>query len=270
MSLQQQHDFWYWGAFLLALLIFAVLESVHPWRQLTNARRLRWKKHTLLFAFIAVLIGIVFRTSPMLVAVIEARRGAGVLSQPGIPFAIRCVVGLLAIDFVRYVVHRAHHRLSFLWRFHWAHHSDPDIDVTTSLRIHPVESLLVRGSILAVVSLLAVPPLAVLLADALAPVLGLFHHANIVVPKKLQEVLRWLLMTPEAHRIHHSDEMDDQSSNYGVLFPWWDYAFGTYRLRSARGSPSDIGLKGFQNVKSLNMKFLLLHPLSRMHRPTLD
>ena len=207
----------------------------------------------------------------MLVAMMEARRGSGILSQPTMPFALRCAIGLLAIDFVRYAVHRAHHRFAFLWRFHWAHHSDPDMDLTTSLRTHPVESIVVFGSNLAVISLLAVPPVAVLIADILGPALGMFHHANIVVPRKLQKILQWLLVTPEAHRLHHSQEIADQSSNFGVTFPWWDMAFRTYRLRSASNTQVQFGLKGFQeDERSLNIGFLLLYPLSRMRGRTLD
>jgi sterol desaturase/sphingolipid hydroxylase (fatty acid hydroxylase superfamily) len=99
----------------------------------------------------------------------------------------------------------------------------------------------------------------------------MFHHANIVVPRRLQAVLQCLLVTPDAHRVHHSQEVADQSSNYGVTFPWWDMAFGTYRLRPACNSQVEIGLKGFQkDERSLNIGFLLLRPLLRMRGPTID
>lgn len=271
MSLMRMHSLWYWSAFFLALLAFAALESLRPWRLKASERPRRWTRHTLLYALVSVLVVAVYRTSPILVAVMEADRGSGILGRTTIPFALRCVIGLLAIDFVRYVVHRAHHRFSFLWRFHWAHHSDPDIDLTTSLRTHPVESILVFGSNLALISLLAVPPLTILIADIVGPALGMFHHANIVVPRKVQRVLQWLLVTLEAHRLHHSQEIGDQSSNFGVTFPWWDMAFRTYRLRPANNAQVEFGLKGFQNdERSLNIGFLLLHPLSRMRGPTLD
>lgn len=271
MSLLRLHSLWYWSAFFLALLAFAAWESFRPLRQKTSARPRRWTRHTLLYALVSVVVVAAYRTSPMLVAVLEADRGTGILSQPTLPFALRCVLGLLAVDFVRYLVHRAHHRFSFLWRFHWAHHSDPDIDLTTSLRTHPVESLVVFGSNLALISLLAVPPLTILIADTVGPALGMFHHANIVVPPKLQNILRWVLVTPESHRLHHSQEIGDQGSNFGVTFPWWDMAFRTYRMRPHSDAQVEFGLKGFQNdARSLNIGFLLVHPFSRMRGQALE
>ena len=118
--------------------------------------------------------------------------------------------------------------LPLLWRVHEVHHSDPDYDVSTAARFHPIEVVSVQGAYLAAVALLAPPPIAVFLSELLTVVLNLFAHANASFPRKVEKCLGIVFMTPDVHRIHHSADEADHSRNFGQTFIWWDRIFGTY------------------------------------------
>lgn len=140
------------------------------------------------------------------------------------------IVYLLAYDFLYYWLHRAQHRYDTLWSIHKLHHSETQVNVTTTLRVHWLEEVMKAVVIVFPVALLfdAVPS-----AGWLATILGLwlfFVHANL---KLSFGPLSWLLTSPAAHRIHHSLDHAEANSNFAVIFPIWDILFGTYRRPTA-------------------------------------
>jgi sterol desaturase/sphingolipid hydroxylase (fatty acid hydroxylase superfamily) len=139
------------------------------------------------------------------------------------------------LDLLRYGQHYVYHAVPVLWRIHQVHHADPDYDWSTSLRFHPGEVLLTQGIYLAVIAVLAPPAMAVLCLEFADVVENIFVHANVAVPGWIDNRLRRWLVTPDMHRIHHSDEFSEQNSNFGVVFPWWDRLFRTYRQEPAGG-----------------------------------
>ena len=159
-----------------------------------------------------------------------AGRGFGLLNLLGQHSVWRWPLALLVLDAWTYTWHRLNHRLPFLWRFHRLHHSDQQMDVTTATRFHVVE--------IAFSSLLRLPLLALLGArlDELAIYETLlfavvqFHHANIGLPEHLDRVLRWVIVTPALHKVHHSVRRSEADSNFSSLFSWWDRLFGTWLL----------------------------------------
>lgn len=177
------------------------------------------------------------------------------------PVAFRFIAALLVFDFVNYAEHRLMHSVSFLWRVHSVHHSDPDFEVSTAARFHPLQVLFEQGIFLGAVALLGPPPAAVLVAQLLSVAESLFVHANTALPKPIEKVLRLLIFTPDLHRIHHSQEMADQNSNFGQLLPWWDRILGTYKPRPLAGEQGlAIGLTSFRNIETVDIRFLLTEP----------
>jgi len=251
----------YWLAFVAAFLCAAIWESVHPKRQLTGALERRWGKHAILFLTCSAASMAVYRISPVVTALAAAGSPIGLLNKPWLPLAGRCVLAVLVLDFVKYGTHWAYHAVPYLWRIHQVHHSDPDFDVSTAVRVHPVETLLTQGAYLGVVAVLAPPVLAVVVAEAVSCIESFLSHTNASLPGWVEWPLRMVLVTPDMHRIHHSEEVAEQGKNLGDIFPWWDYLFGTYLAEPAAGPEAMVtGLKGYQTSRSLNIGFMLAQP----------
>jgi sterol desaturase/sphingolipid hydroxylase (fatty acid hydroxylase superfamily) len=120
-----------------------------------------------------------------------------------------------------------------LWRLHRVHHADPDFDVTTGARFHPVEILLSMAIKLAAIALVGAPAAAVLAFEVVLNACAMFNHGNVGLPAGLDRALRRVIVTPDMHRIHHSMERVEADSNYGFNLSWWDRLFGTYRAEAS-------------------------------------
>jgi sterol desaturase/sphingolipid hydroxylase (fatty acid hydroxylase superfamily) len=254
----------YWILFVAAFLGVAVWESFRPRRELSSAPERRWGKHGLVLIVCTVISVGLYRASPVVVAIAFAGSRHGLLNKPWIPFAGRCVLAVLLLDLVKYCVHWAFHSVSFLWRVHRVHHSDPDFDVSTSLRVHPIEVVLTQGAYFALIAIFAPPVLGVLIAELISAFQSFFGHANASLPGWAEKPLRRLFVTPDMHRIHHSEEVQEQFTNFGDSFPWWDHLFRTYLAEPAAGRDGMVvGLKGCQNDASLGVAFMLTQPFLR-------
>jgi sterol desaturase/sphingolipid hydroxylase (fatty acid hydroxylase superfamily) len=204
-----------------------------------------------------------FRVGPVLLAWKVSGSRFGLLNRSGAPMVIRFAAAILVLDFVRYAVHWSFHALPFLWRVHQVHHSDPDFDATTSARFHPIETILTQGANLAAIAILAAPPAAVLAVEVATCIQSFFVHANVALPASLERRLRWMLITPGMHRIHHSTEVRDQATNFGEIFPWWDRLLKTYLGESRAGAGVATGLNEYRDEKPLGVGFMLLLPFRR-------
>ena len=156
------------------------------------------------------------------------------------PDVVAFTVSWLALDLVAYVEHRLKHRIPLLWRIHRLHHSDPDVDVTTTLRFHPFEVLLrtaVRG---VVATAIGMPPIAAVAYSLLMAAVSVPSHANIRQPGSIWRTLGLIVITPDFHRTHHSIDRDDCNSNFGLLLSCWDRLFGTYRSTPMLGHENPV------------------------------
>jgi sterol desaturase/sphingolipid hydroxylase (fatty acid hydroxylase superfamily) len=152
------------------------------------------------------------------------------------------------MDFAIYWQHVATHRIGFLWKIHKIHHSDKDMDVSTSIRFHPFELVLSLFYKCLCVIVLGAPVVAVILFELLLFVSPAFNHSNLKLPIWLDAKLRWIMATPDVHRIHHSVIDDEQNTNYGFFIIWWDKLFGTFTPQpSASHDDMPIGLKDDDN-----------------------
>jgi sterol desaturase/sphingolipid hydroxylase (fatty acid hydroxylase superfamily) len=156
-----------------------------------------------------------------------------------------------------------------LWRLHRVHHADPDYDVTTGLRFHPIEIGLSLAVKCAVIAAIGAPVLAVLAFEIVLNAAAMFNHANGRLPPAIDLWLRWLIVTPDMHRVHHSAILRETNSNFGFSLPWWDRLFGTYRAQPAAGHAAmRIGVAGLQGAGELNLARLLAQPLRSVDQST--
>ena len=253
----------YWSLMVGVFLAVAIWESFLPRRKLSLSPEQRWSRHGMMLVLTFGALALVLRISPVATAALYANRG-GLLSTTAIPYAIRFAATILLLDLLQYGVHWSFHHVGFLWRIHEVHHSDPDFDVSTAARFHPLDALVTQGVVLAAVVLLSPPVSAVFVAEMLKVTLNFLEHANASLPEPLERAVRLVLVTPDLHRIHHSDDEHEQSRNLGQIFPWWDRLAGTYIGHAAAGGEQfATGLKGFQNAASIGVGFMLGEPFRR-------
>ena len=261
MPWERIESYSYWILFAATFLGVAVWESFRPRRELSSAPERRWGKHGLVLIVGTVISVALYRASPVVVAMAFAGSRYGLLNKPWIPFIGRMHSGRSTARFPEVRPHCAFHSVSFLWRVHQVHHSDPDFDVSTAARVHPIEIILTQAAYFAVIAIFAPPVAGVLFAELISGFQSFFGHANASLPGWVDKPLRTIFVTPDMHRIHHSEEVEEQFSNFGDSLPWWDYLFRTYRAEPARGQAGMIvGLKGYQNDASLGLAFMLTQP----------
>ncbi len=142
------------------------------------------------------------------------------------------------------------------------HHADLEFDVTTGLRFHPLEILLSMVIKMTVVAALGAPAVAVLIFEVLLNATSMFNHGNVRIPVRVDAVVRWFLVTPDMHRVHHSVVPRETNSNFGFNLPWWDRLFGTYRAQPAAGHEGmTIGIEQFRDPRELRLDRMLVQPL---------
>lgn len=162
---------------------------------------------------------------------LAARTDFGLVRQVELPTWSQWMLGLLLLDCWQYWWHRLNHRVSFLWRFHAMHHADAELDASSGVRFHPVEMGLSFGARLVVLPLIGLTLPQVLLYEAIALPIVLFHHANIRTPERFDRILRLLVVTPRMHVVHHSMHQPETDSNYSSVLSIWDRLFGSLLLR---------------------------------------
>jgi sterol desaturase/sphingolipid hydroxylase (fatty acid hydroxylase superfamily) len=151
------------------------------------------------------------------------------MAQLGWPAWIEIVAGIVVLDFsVGYLSHRTMHMWPVMWRFHQIHHSDPFVDVTTTYRTHPVETVWRFLFAVVPVWILGIPAQAVLIQRLLQATNGIIEHADIRLWARLDRVLSLVWVTPNVHKIHHSREVSETNSNYANLLTVYDRVLGTY------------------------------------------
>lgn len=238
----------YWIVFAISFLIVGEWETRSRWRSLSVREGRRWLGHSALTVLAIALTWALARVIPVAIAAASAGSPFGLLNRPWLPESLAWILAVLLLDLARYAMHYAHHRIPVLWRLHKLHHSDPDVDLSTGLRAHPLDSLVIQGGHWAAVALLAPPAGAVVLAECLFAFQSCFTHANARLPEWLETRLRRVIVTPDMHRIHHSSREQEQAGNFGDLVPWWDRLFKTY-IPAPEGGAAGLVL-GLQGVRS--------------------
>lgn len=232
------------GIFLGVLTLMMIWEVVAPRRGRTLSRKTRWMPNLALVAIDTLLVRLLFPITAVGLATLGQTRGWGMLNQFALPEWLELLLAVLLLDLVIYLQHVTFHAVPTLWRLHLVHHADLDVDVTTGLRFHPVEILLSMGLKLAAVHVTGASPVAVMTFEILLNGMALFNHSNIRIPEGMDRVLRWLVVTPDMHRSHHSHLSPETNMNFGFNLSWWDRVLGTYWPRPAEGHEAmGIGLE---------------------------
>ena len=250
------------AAFLGVLLAMALWEVAAPRRRRDIPRVIRWTNNIALVVLDTVVLRLSFPILAVGLAVMAEERGWGLFNNIDAPLWVAIVVSMLLLDLAIYFQHVMFHAVPGLWRLHRMHHADLDFDATTGLRFHPVEILISMGIKLAVVAALGPPAVAVLLFEVILNATALFNHANIGIPRPVDRVLRWIVVTPDMHRVHHSVDPRETNSNYGFNLPWWDRLLGTYVAQPAKGHDEmEIGIEQFRTHRDLWLDRMLVQPL---------
>lgn len=223
------------GIFAATLLLMAGWEILSPRRMLTQTKTSRWANNLALVALDSAILRILFPTAAVGFAVYAGEHEWGLLGKTALPHWLSIIIALLILDLTIYFQHVAFHKLPLLWRIHRVHHTDLDFDVTTGLRFHPIEIILSMVIKMIVILLIGAPVMAVIVFEITLNATSLFNHGNVFIPKKIDQVLRLLLVTPDMHRVHHSSRREETDSNYGFSLSLWDRIFHTYRDQPKAG-----------------------------------
>ena len=249
------------GAFLGVFVVMALWELVGGRRQLTTEKGARWFANLGITVMNTVVVRLIFPTAAVGLAVLAVDRGWGMLNQLTAPHALKIVAGVMLLDLAIYLQHVMFHAVPVLWRLHMVHHADVDFDVTTGLRFHPVEIVLSMLIKLAVILVLGPPVVAVLIFEVLLNATAMFNHGNVRLAPSLDRVVRWFVVTPDMHRVHHSVVLRETNSNFGFNLPWWDRLLGTYRAQPVAGHEGmTIGLEQYQEQRRQTLPWLLVQP----------
>lgn len=250
------------GMFVGVFVLMALWELLAPRRPLSVARLYRWLNNLGVVVINTLVLRVFFPAAAVGIALAGEERGLGLFNTLALPVALEILIAFLVLDFAIWAQHLVFHHVPWLWRLHRMHHADLDFDVTTGLRFHPIEillSMVIKG---AVILALGAPAVAVLVFEVALNATSMFNHGNVRLPGRLDAVLRWFVVTPDMHRVHHSWYPEETNSNYGFNLPWWDRLLGTYRAQPRDGHRAmTIGLHRFRRPGDLRIDRMLVQPL---------
>ena len=242
------------------LVILGALEIVIPAFQQPPERLHRWPTNFSL--------GVV-NTMVLPLAPVSAVWGAnwaygqsiGLLNHIAHPWWIAVVVTFAVRSLAGYLDHVLMHKVPLLWRVHRVHHLDTHLDISTSLRSHPAE--LVTNLLIIVPTSIGfgLTPWVLVFYELTDSMVSVFSHANLRMPEGLDRWLRWVLVTPNMHSLHHSSYQPETDSNYGTVFTLWDRLFGTYRHAPMAGYDKlQIGLREIRDQRASDLWWQLKSP----------
>lgn len=250
------------------LTFFFLLETIIPLFRFKKNR----VKHTginLFFTLTTVVVNFLFAVLILKISDYTVAHELGLLHLVDMPLWLFMLAGILGLDLIgAYLPHMLEHRITFLWRFHLIHHSDPLVDTTTANRHHPLESVIRVIFTMAGVAILGAPVWIVMMYQSLSVILSQFNHANIRLPKALDKAISWFIISPDMHKVHHHYKLPYTDSNYGNIFSIWDRLFRTFTevkdIKTLR-----YGLDTYPTkAEHSNLGRLLLLPFGRYRKPS--
>jgi sterol desaturase/sphingolipid hydroxylase (fatty acid hydroxylase superfamily) len=247
------------------VIVLLLLESLQA---TGRARRgwIRWRhilRNASLWLVTIVLFNVLFGGSAAQAIPSLDRGRIGVLYFLGLPLWAHAIASLLLYDLADYTFHRLSHEVRWLWLLHATHHTDDAMDVSTFVRAHPLHFFVTIVWKIVAVAAIGVPYWVMLLRETCSIPVVQLHHAAVRWPEWLDRALRWLIVTPNMHQIHHSPQARETNSNYTSLVPWWDWIFKTYVRRPP--SPARVlpqtGLNATNNDSWQSVRGMLMTPL---------
>jgi sterol desaturase/sphingolipid hydroxylase (fatty acid hydroxylase superfamily) len=248
------------AVFFVLLLLLACLERVAPRHLAVPHRAQRWPANAALTALNVMVMGLV-PLSLIGAALLAETAGFGLLCQMEASTTVTIVVTLGARSFLSFGTHWLMHHVPWLWRVHRVHHLDTHLDVSTTVRFHPLEVLVQAAIGVPLVLLMGLSPLVLVLYEVADAAVTVWSHANVRWPSWLDRLLRRVLVTPDLHRVHHSTLVNESNSNFGAVLTVWDQLFGTFRTQTS--VPLDrmsIGLQDLRDARTDRTFWLLRSP----------
>lgn len=247
------------------LATMAFLEIKFPRRKLLVSKSKRWVYNLALVFSNSFIVRILFPGAAVAVAIIGEEQGWGLLNYYQVSDGLKILFTVIFMDFAIYIQHVMFHAVPILWRLHRVHHADLDYDVTTGARFHPIEIILSLIIKIGVIVALGAPAVGVILFEIMLNATAMFNHANFYLPLSIDRVLRFYLVTPDMHRVHHSDIDYEANSNFGFSLPWWDRMFGTYKDQPNLGHDGmRIGIHNVSSEKeAVNIVGMWMMPFKR-------
>ena len=241
------------GVFAFVFVTMLLWELLAPRRVLSVSRAMRWTSNLGLLVLNTIVLRLMFPAAAVGIAYSVGQQGWGLFNLVDLPFWFEVLVAVLLLDLAIYLQHRLMHQVPVLWRLHRVHHADLDFDLTTGSRFHTIE-IIVSMLIKWLVILLLGPALvAVLVFEVLLNGMAIFNHANVSLPRAIDRMVRYLLVTPDMHRVHHSTLVRETNSNYGFNLSIWDRIFKTYIDQPAKGHRAmTIGLAEFRDARQVD------------------
>lgn len=230
------------GVLLGAMALVSVLEALVPLKARGPGHRAHLAPNLALTS-LTLATNVVFNAALLALALWVERANFGLVRWLGLPAFAAAAVAVVVLDFSFYVAHVSWHKVPALWRIHAVHHCDPDMDVTTTIRQHPLENLIRVAVIAVTVVLVGASAQALAVYRTASAINALLEHANLRVPLWLDRALSCVTTWPYMHNVHHSRVPSETDSNYGNLFSFWDRIFGTF-TPSSRGADVRFGVDG--------------------------
>ncbi|NML36305.1 sterol desaturase family protein [Chitinophaga sp. G-6-1-13] len=210
------------------LLLLWIIEGFFP-RFTFRGSKYRHAGTNLFFTLTTVIVNTGFAFLIVKASLWTSNARFGLLYWLHLPLWLHALLAVLMLDLIgAYLIHLVQHKIGWMWQFHKIHHIDTQIDATTALRHHPVESLFRVGALLIAILSMGIPFWMVMFYQSLSAFMSQFNHANIRLPKRLDNALSWIIVSPDMHKVHHSHYQPETDSNYANIFSIWDRIFGTF------------------------------------------
>jgi sterol desaturase/sphingolipid hydroxylase (fatty acid hydroxylase superfamily) len=248
------------GLFFGLLAVLALLEIWYPGRPAPR-RRERWPANFGLTVLNVVVLS--FQPISLLAAAYWAEvHHVGLLHLLALPAWLVVVATLLLRAFISFATHWLMHKVPIFWRLHRVHHLDTELDVSSTVRFHPLEFLAGTLPGAPMVMAFGLSPWVLMVYEVLDAAVTIFSHANLCLPWRLERLLRYAVVTPDLHRVHHSSLQPETDSNFGAVFPVWDLVFGTFRVRAREDQGTmRLGLDEVRDRRANGLLWLLVSPL---------
>jgi sterol desaturase/sphingolipid hydroxylase (fatty acid hydroxylase superfamily) len=252
------------------ITFFWLLEGVIP---LFRFNYKKWKHAipNLFFTLTTVIVNLGLAWMFLIVADWTQKTDFGIINWlPEMPLWLYVFLGVLLLDFFgAYLAHYVEHKVKPLWMVHLVHHTDHNVDTTTANRHHPIESVIRFSFTLIGIFIIGTPIAIVMLYQAMSLVFTQFTHANLKMPKGLDKVLSYFIVSPDMHKIHHHYRLPYTDSNYGNIFSIWDHIFGTYMYMERENLVYGVDVFPDEH-KNSHIGELLKQPFQKYEKPTLS
>jgi len=252
----------YWGL----LAVFAGFEALIPAVQEPPQREKRWPTN-LGLGIMNIMLAPLAPVSGVWGAQWAQDHGFGLLNVAGFPLWASIIFTFAIRDFAGYLFHVLMHRVLVFWRLHRVHHLDMHLDVSTSLRSHPLEFAVVFFTMVPLAIAFGFDPWALAAYEIILSVVNIYSHVNLRLPQRVDRLLRWIFVTPNMHCLHHSSFQPETDSNYGQVFSLWDRLFGTYSAAPRAGYDAmQIGLAEIRDERASDLWWQIKSPALTIER----